>query len=49
MFISNEVEGFDVPSVLQTRWAATVLDLVLFLGRCSSDSKVRDVGQAAFF
>ena len=32
-----EVEGFVIPCVLWSRWAATVLDLVLFLGRCSSD------------
>ena len=39
-----EVEGFDVPCILWLRWAATVLDLILFLGRCSSDGKVRDIG-----
>ena len=44
-----EVEGFDVPCILLLRWAATVLGLILFLDRCSSDGKVRDVGQAAFF
>ena len=44
-----EVEGFDVPCILQLTWAATVLDQILFLGRCSSNGKVRDVGWAALF
>ena len=44
-----EVEGFGVPCILQLRWAATVLDLILFLGGCSCDDMVRDLGWAAFF
>ena len=44
-----EVEGFDIPCIMWLRWAATVLDLVLFLVRCSSDGKVKDVGQVALF
>ena len=47
--IPIEVEGFDIPCILQLRWAATVLDLILFLGGCSSDGKVRDLGWAALF
>ena len=47
--IPIEVEGFDIPCILLLRWAATVLDLILFLGRCFSDGKVRDLGQAALF
>ena len=47
--IPIEVEGFDVPCILQLRWAATVLDLILFFGGCSSNGKVRDLGQAALF
>ena len=39
--------GFDVSCALQLRWAATVLDLILFLGGCSSDDEGRDVGQVA--
>ena len=41
------VGGFDVSCALWSRWAATVLDLILFLGGCSSNGKVRDVGWAA--
>ena len=44
-----EVEGFDVPGILWSRWAATVLGLVLFLGGCSPDGKVRDAWWAALF
>ena len=47
--IPIEVEGFDVPCILWSRWAATVLDLILFLDRCSSDDMVRDLGWAALF
>ena len=47
--IPIKVEGFDIPCILQSRWAATVLDLILLLGRCSSDGKVRDLGWAALF
>ena len=43
------MEGFNIPCILQSSWAATVLDLILFLGRCSSDGKVRDLGWAALF
>ena len=44
-----EVEGYDIPCILQLRWAATVLDLILFLGRCSSDDMARDLGLSALF
>ena len=47
--IPIEVEGFDVPCLLQSRWAATVLDLILYLGGCSSNGKVRDLGWAVLF
>ena len=47
--IPIEVEGFDVPCILLLRWAATVLGLILFLGGCSSNGKVRDLGQAVLF
>ena len=47
--IPIKVEDFDVPCILQLRWAATVLDLILFLGRYSSDGKVRDLGWAVLF
>ena len=47
--IPIEVEGFDVPCILLSRWAATVLDLILFLGGCSSNSKVRDLRWTALF
>ena len=47
--IPIEVVDFDVPCILQSRWAATVLDLILFLGRCSSNDMVRDLGWAALF
>ena len=47
--IPIEVEGFDVPCVLLLRWATTVLGLILFLGGCSSDGKVRDLEWAALF
>ena len=30
--IPIEVDGFDVPCIPWSRWAATVLDLILFLG-----------------
>ena len=42
-----EVGGFDVPCALRSSWAATVFDLILFLGRCSSNGKERDIGWAA--
>ena len=41
--------GFDVSCALWSRWAGTVLDLILFLGGCSSNGKVRDVGWATLF
>ena len=47
--ISIEVKAFDVPCILLSRWAATVLGLILFLGRCSANGKVRDLEQAALF
>ena len=47
--IPIEVEGFDIPCILLLKWAATVLDLILFLGGCSSNGKVRDLGQAVLF
>ena len=47
--IPIEVDGFDIPCILQLRWAATVLDLIFFLGECSSNGKVRDLGWAALF
>ena len=39
--------GFDVSCALWSRWAVTVLDLILFLGGCSSDCQGRYIGQAA--
>ena len=47
--IPIEVDGFDVPCILLSWWAATVLGLIFFLGGCSSDGKVRDLGWAALF
>ena len=47
--IPIEVEGFDVPCILLSRWAATVLGLILSFGGCSSNGKVRDLGWAALF
>ena len=43
------VEGFNIPCVLWLRWAATVLDLVLFLGGYPSDIKDWDLGWAVLF
>ena len=43
----KEVGGLNVSCALRSRWAATVLDLILFLGGCSSDCKGSDIGQAA--
>ena len=47
--IPIEVEGFDMSCIWLLRWAVTVLDLILFLGGCSSNGKVRDLGWAALF
>ena len=41
------MEGFDVSCALWSRWAATVLDLILFLGGCSSNDIGSDVGWTA--
>ena len=38
--------GLNVSCTLWSRWAATVLDLILFLDGCSSDCKGSDVGWA---
>ena len=41
--------GFNMPCALQSRWAATVLDLILFLGGYPSDIKDWDLGSAVLF
>ena len=43
------MEAFNIPCILPSRWAATVLDLILFFSGYSSDGKVRDLGWAALF
>ena len=43
------MEGFNVSCALWLRWAATVLDLILFLGGCSSNCKGSDVGWVGFY
>ena len=43
------MEGFNVSCALRSRWAATVLDLFLFLGGCSSNCKGSDIGWVALF
>ena len=47
--IPIEVEGFDIPCILLLRWAAIVLALILFLGRCSSDDMVRNLVWTSLF
>ena len=41
--------GFNIPCALQFRWAATVLDLILFLGGYPSDVKDWNLGWAVLF
>ena len=43
------VGGFNIPCALQSRWAATVLNLIVFLGGYPSNGIDWDIGWAVLF